>query len=372
MIKLIKAIYKNRLLDKKFVNGVGIGYKIKDGEITDKKCIIVTVTEKIKKDFLKESDLVPKKLLGLFQTDVVEVGDLQAMWRDKHRPVKMGSSCSWEGLTACSTGLPIWDRNGNPYLMMNGHCVWADGKAKVGDRVLQPAPADGGTKDDKIGEVTDMNAKREGNDAIDLSVVKLTEEVLQEDVAGHTYTPKTRYLKQSDLLKKVKGGGRTIGERREGVITSIDFTAQVRNNNGDVVRYEDCVLSLNADPDGDAIVKGGDSSSIRFVDNMPLVQTFAGSAVAAIFNQTQKSLDYAEAIWDKKFSLKKPEEPIEGYLVLHREYLTGDETLVNLNIRKKPEIGDNIIKTLPKGTKLNIISYEGYKDDYHWVKVKTI
>ena len=378
MIKLIKAIYKNKLFNKKFVNGVGIGYKIKDGEITDKKCIIVTVTEKKKKDFLKESDLVPKKLLGLFQTDVVEVGELKTMWRDKHRPVKMGSSCSWEGLTACSTGLPIWDRSGNPYLMMNGHCIWADGKAKVGDRVLQPAPADGGTKDDEIGRVTDMNYNISSADPdnIDLSIVKLNKEVAQEDVTGRKYIPETRYLTSRDLLKFIEGGGRTLETTRRGQVIAIDFEARVNGEDG-VRHYKDCVMSLNSDEDGNPVVMGGDSSSIRFIDNKPLVQTFAGSPLVAIFNQTQKSLDYAEVEWGKEFKLQKPKEKTEGYVALGNWLdFRGDRIYTKPRpnrprLRSTPEIADNTIKLMPGGSELELLECMGKNDGYFWFKVLT-
>jgi hypothetical protein len=131
-------------------------------------------------------------------------------------------------------------------------------------------------------------------------------------------------------------------------------------------------LNVDADDTDRAVVYGGDSSSIRFIDNRPMVQTFAGSEMAAIFNQTAKSLDYAEKKWGKKFILtKKTITSTTGYIAMNEQFANDTETLVNLNFRSTPEIGANVIKVLKRGTRIKVLEYAGYSSGYFWLKIET-
>lgn len=371
MFKEIKKKYEKELLSKKNVTGVGIGLKNGKGEL----CILVGVKEKVDISKLNEDDVIPKELEKHFKTDVIATGDLTQLneWKKEHRPVKLGASCCWEGLTACSSGLPIY-LDGEQYVLMNNHCIWADGQAKVGDKVLQPSPSDGGG--DKVGEVTEMNfpVSSKNEDNIDMSIFKATEEFIHEDVVGNTYIPEVNFLDETYLLKNIIGGGRTVGQIARCISIAVDFTAGVWGveDGKKVVRhFKDCVLALNVDADDKerGAVYGGDSSSIRFIDNRPMVQTFAGSETVAVFNQVAKSLKYAEDAWGKKFTVKKETEVI-GYVAMNEEFATDTITLVNLNLRSEPEIGDNVIKVLSRGTKIKVLEYSGFSNNYHWVKVK--
>lgn len=375
-IKLVEYLFEDILFRKKNVNGVGVGLKAKDGRFTDNLCVFVTVEKKEELSELDKKDVIPERFFG-FQTDVFPIGKLEEKsdWRGRHRPRKLGASCSWEGLTACSDGLPIWDKNDPDdelgYTLANGHCIYAHGRADVGDQVLQPSPNDGGKKDeDKVGEVTDMNFEMSADldDNIDMSIFKNTVKMDRENVAGTTYIPETRYLNEGDVGKEVEGGGRTVGKEVTGILINIDFTAQARDDNGNIRKYKQCALALNSDTEGNHIVLGGDSSSIRFVDNMPLLQTFLGSEIAAVFNQVQKSLDYAKKEWGKEFVLTPPEKKHEGYVAVNPEWLTDEEVSTRLNLRETPGIKDNIIKTLPEGAKIETDA--DYEDGHFWIKVR--
>lgn len=379
LIKKIEDAFEYILFKKENVNGVGIGPKITNGQVTDKLCVFVTVEKKVELSNLAKKDVIPKRFFGI-QTDVFPVGDIELMnaWRDKHRPRKIGASACWEGLTACSEGLPIWDEDEPEdelgYTLANEHCIAANGKAEIGDKVLQPSPLDGGKKgEDDAGEVTYMNfnVHSSNDDNIDMSIFKNLVKHSMSDVVGRSYIPETRYLNEGDLRKKIEGGGRTIGMDVTGRILNVDFTASVRGveDGEEVIRYyKDCVLALNSDVEGNAIVMGGDSSSIRFVDNRPLLQTFAGSSLVAVFNQTKKSLDYAEKEWGKEFVLTPPEKKHEGYVAVNPEWLTNKKTKVRLNLRESPGVGGNLIKTLPKGTRIE--TDLDYSDGYFWIKVR--
>ncbi len=370
-MKLIKNLYKKSLFKKKNVCGVGLGYKVVSGHILDEPCITVAVT---KKEDVDKKDFIPPKIWGV-ETDVVEVGDLEEMWRKKHRPCKLGSSCSSEKLTACSLGLPVYDEDGNSYLLMNEHCTHPEGWEED-DLLLQPAPADGGRERDKIGKIGNYCfGVKSGKENIDASLCPIEEEIVHRDVAGMEYEEETEYVTQKHILKDILGGGRTIGRLAKGAVIAYDFEAQVwGSENGERVlrKYPDCILAINHDQTG-PIVMGGDSSSIRFIDGKPLLQTFAGSDTAAIFNQTKRSLDYFEYVTGKRFSLKKPIK--EGYVALGRFWYVKPEpgkytTTVNLNLRKEPNVhSSTLIKTLPKGTEIEVKEFVGLGGGYYWARV---
>lgn len=364
----IKSLFRSKL-DKGY--GIGTGVKIRDGKITNEKCIIVGVKKKKDLSLLTKDEVVPKSVLGV-KTDVVEVGDLELMWRKKHRPMKVGASCCSEKVTACSFGLPIYDENGDPYVLMNRHCIAPKGY-KIGDLIVNPSPVDG--KPERIGVLTEIIYPKQLTDNIDVAVAKLDKAPLHEDVEGNTYIPKTRRLTNSDLLKSFIGGSRTLGDVRESVgIISIDFEAQVRDESGVIERYPDCVLALNVEKGTERpIVMGGCSSSIRFIDNMPLVQVFAGSELVGVLNQTQISLDWIEKTFGKKFYLEPPVEQ-SYYIAAGKEWYieppTETKTTVRLNLRSEPRVHQStLIRTLPIGTQIKVVENLGGKD-YQWLKIQ--
>jgi hypothetical protein len=74
----VKKKKKMALLRKRGANGVAIGYKVKDGVITDEISIIVNVEKKLPKAQLKDADMIPKEIGG-FKTDVFELGKVVAL-----------------------------------------------------------------------------------------------------------------------------------------------------------------------------------------------------------------------------------------------------------------------------------------------------
>ena len=58
-------------LNRPGVTAVDVGYKIKDGQLTDELAIRVHVQRKLPPEALKEHDMFPKRL-GRFSVDVIE------------------------------------------------------------------------------------------------------------------------------------------------------------------------------------------------------------------------------------------------------------------------------------------------------------
>lgn len=155
--------YKKRLRELPNVNGVGVGYKHVGGRATDRLSIVVFVRQKVELQALSVGEMVPDELDGL-ATDVVEVGDLQFLMSNRRtarwRPAPGGVSVGHYRITAGTLGAIVFDRaTGSPLILSNNHVLanatnGSDGRAALGDAILQPGAYDGGTLDaDVVGRL---------------------------------------------------------------------------------------------------------------------------------------------------------------------------------------------------------------------------
>jgi len=74
----IKQKYELDLLKKKYVVGIGIGFKQSGGKWTDTIAIVVNVEKKVEAARLSSRDRLPDSLEGV-PVDVVEVGRIRAL-----------------------------------------------------------------------------------------------------------------------------------------------------------------------------------------------------------------------------------------------------------------------------------------------------
>lgn len=154
--KLIQArrAHAQKLMRLPNVVGVGDGYKVSDGERTDELSVVVLVREKIPREGMRTSDLVPKQVADV-RTDVVEVGDLRAFQgrTDRHRPAPPGVSLGHYQVTAGTFGAVVRDgQSGDRLMLSNNHVLANSNNARQGDPILQPGSADGGSRtSDEIG-----------------------------------------------------------------------------------------------------------------------------------------------------------------------------------------------------------------------------
>ena len=121
-----------------------------------------------------KNDLIPKEIDGV-PVDVVEMGDVEALidaakcrqemegprrikatqaTQKRCRPLQAGISATHKDSTACTlNGLYREKSTGKLLIASNNHCFGREGRAKVGDAILQPSPYDGGRNpEDKVGE----------------------------------------------------------------------------------------------------------------------------------------------------------------------------------------------------------------------------
>lgn len=147
----LKQRYITELLARRNVVACGIGYKIREGVLTDELSLVVSVTHKVHQSALSPEDLIPPQMDGI-PTDVVELGFLRAFLgpRDRWRPVvPPGVSLGHYHITAGTFGCLV-HRGGDPFILSNNHVLADINNGRPGDPILQPGPSDGGTADDTI------------------------------------------------------------------------------------------------------------------------------------------------------------------------------------------------------------------------------
>lgn len=150
------------------VVGVGIGYKVRAGEVTDELSIAVSVTEKVPVSQLPASQLVPRDVDGV-TTDVVRTGPLRAVAVNRRgivRPARPGVSIGHYLSTAGTLGCLV-QRGGETYILSNNHVLAELNRAELGDPIHQPGPVDGGTGSHQIAELADYVPLRRPGEVVE-------------------------------------------------------------------------------------------------------------------------------------------------------------------------------------------------------------
>ena len=106
--KIKKVISQNRSKIQQFSNitGFGPGLKISHNEVTNERCIIVTVKRKVDEDKLSKLKMrqVPKEIDGI-KTDVIQATPYFLSSNTNHiRPARPGTSVGHYDITAGTFG----------------------------------------------------------------------------------------------------------------------------------------------------------------------------------------------------------------------------------------------------------------------------
>lgn len=142
-----------KMLDESYsgITGVGHGYKITNGAVTDRPAIIVYVEKKVPLSELSYGEALPVAIETM-PTDVIEMPMPHALeWTGRFRPVPGGVSAGHRDITAGTNSCTVRDGDtGAPLFLSNCH-VYADSNAgQIGDDIYQPGPADGGGPADAV------------------------------------------------------------------------------------------------------------------------------------------------------------------------------------------------------------------------------
>ena len=146
-IKTVKEKHSAKIMAKKNVVGLGVGYKETKGVKTDRMALVVMVKKKVPIQELKKGDVIPGEIEGVV-TDVIEVGEIVALQErtDRWRPAPGGVSIGHYKITAGTLGVLVRDVETDEILILsNNHVLANSNDATQGDPILQPGPYDGGT-----------------------------------------------------------------------------------------------------------------------------------------------------------------------------------------------------------------------------------
>ncbi len=311
-IQSLKQRYLTEILSRRNVVGCGIGYKIREGKLTDELSLVISVTHKVHQSALSREDLIPPQMDGV-PTDVVELGVLRAFLgpRDRWRPlVPPGVSLGHYHISAGTFGCLV--RRGNDLFILSNNHVLADvNKGRVGDPILQPGPTDGGTADDAIANLEEFVPLDFGTSEPEcqlaglvaaglnalaallgsqhrLEPVKQTHGVNRVDAAlarpmqPDMVSPEILHIGvpagigEAALGMSVQKSGRTTGHTT-GIITQIDATVRI-DYYGPQALFEGQLIASPMSQPGDS------GSAVLDMDRRVVGLLFAGSDAATVIN----------------------------------------------------------------------------------------
>ena len=312
-IRAAKEKFERLLMEKAHVIGVGIGKKVVAGEETDEPAVIVFVEKKVPEPQLKRKDMIPKTLDEV-KTDVIESGRLKAQAAmaggktrtDRWRPAPGGVSVGHIRITAGTLG-GVVRRQGRRVVLSNNHVLAASNAARIGDPILQPGPADSGTRDDAIatlerfveirfddtmaggwslGRWLRRLAERLGlrpaaappRNFVDAAIAKpIRDDLVADSILELERTPG---IAEAGVGTTVRKSGRTTGVT-EGKIVATDATVEV-----DYDRY---VATFTDQLVAGPMSQGGDSGSLLLDEHGRAVGLlFAGSDKTTVFNRASR------------------------------------------------------------------------------------
>ncbi|MGH2570536.1 MAG: hypothetical protein ACRDGR_04880, partial [bacterium] len=145
-----------RMLHCDCINGYAVGRKRTAGRELDELAVVVFVNKKLSLRRLPLANRIPQVLRlpddrasdGVleFVTDVREARFSSLEFTQRLRPAPSGISIGHIDITAGTLGGLVRDKEtGNVVILSNNHVMAASNDGTIGDPILQPGPADGGT-----------------------------------------------------------------------------------------------------------------------------------------------------------------------------------------------------------------------------------
>ncbi|MBM7855187.1 hypothetical protein JOC37_001572 [Desulfohalotomaculum tongense] len=334
MDRYFKALSKvrDKLLQQRNVVGVGVGHKEVRSMRTKQLSMVVLVEKKLPPENLKRGHIVPRKVEGI-DTDVIEVGRIKMLFggterKERIRPAVPGCSVGHYRVSAGTLGAVVRDRiSGEKLILSNNHILangtnGYDGRAAIGDPILQPGSYDGGNESDRIARLfrfIPINRGIASEQQVSCPIANgfsMASNALLRVIRPNYQIKVFKKLRQAnsvdcalarpdrpDLIDnnilgigEVKGiaearpgipvikSGRTTGVTT-GVVTTIGTSLKVEMDDNEVVLFNDQVTT-------DLKSRGGDSGSLVLTpDNRAVGLLFAGSDSITVFNPIQRVME---------------------------------------------------------------------------------
>ncbi|WP_116451052.1 hypothetical protein [Blastococcus litoris] len=217
------------------------------------------------------------------QLDVRVIGPVRSLTspadlQRRLRPLRPGLSVAHRSVTAGTLGGFVRTPAGLAVLS-NNHVLAASNAAALGDAVLQPGPADGGTPQDRVAALTAVQRMvADGANLVDAAVAVLDDGVAAEpgDLPGGPLLGTVPAGLDVDPDEAVEKVGRTTGHTT-GRITAVEVDGVAVQYDDAVYRFDD---QIEIEGRTGAFSAGGDSGSViwRSRDRAPVALLFAGSA----------------------------------------------------------------------------------------------
>lgn len=268
------------------VTSVGVGHKIKDGKKTDELCIQFTVAQKLAPEILAAEniallpavitddegnqipcDVVERRYEPSFKL-VAEAGEATSREtrRRRQNPVLPGISVAHERETAGTVGAIVFDTTtGQAFVLSNWHVLQGP-SGKIGDRVLQPGPFDGGGgSKSRLGRLVASHLGLAG----DCAIASLEDRAFNTTVLDLNIVPAR--IAKVNLGDTVVKSGRTT-EVTHGIVERVGVVVNI-NYGGSIGVRQIGGFEIHPNPDKPApdgeISMGGDSGSLWLVDQEP-------------------------------------------------------------------------------------------------------
>ena len=279
----VKEANEEKILALPNVLGVGIGYKEIGGKETTELCIKVYVEKKLPQKELSAEEIVAETV-DKIKTDVQEVGLIEALpYKNRIRPARPGYSIGHYKITAGTFGCLVRDTcyPCRIHILSNNHVLANSNVANIGDPILQPGRADGGTYPaDMIARLSRFIPIRFNNPAlynlVDAAIAQPADH--RNVIASVVALGIPKGTVEAILGMSVVKSGRTT-QTTAGKVIGVDVTVSVGYGGGRVAHFRNQVLTTN-------MSQGGDSGSLlmRRADQKATGLLFAGSSKVTVHN----------------------------------------------------------------------------------------
>lgn len=298
--------HRRQLLQKANVVGCGIGWKQIGGQPTLQPAICVFVRRKVPLESLAARDRIEPVIDGM-ATDVIASGEIRLLpmpegpvpLREgeegvsertvRRRPALPGMSIANVRVTAGTLGAVVRENASGRLMVLSNNHVLAnssdgrDGRAQIGDPIVQPGPFDGGrAPGDTIARLTRFHplSATEENE-IDAAVGAVLSDDLVEPAILGLGRPVGTTAPRMGLA--VRMSGRTSG-LVDGSIIALDVTAQVGLPTGAGAWFVHQIATSR-------MARPGDSGSLLVDTRVRAVGlVFAGSETISLANEIQRVL----------------------------------------------------------------------------------
>lgn len=275
------------------IQGMGLGERYTQGK--QQKDLALRVYVEKKKPLSKVKNKVPENLtipgLGVFHTDVIEIGKVQQeSMTQKVRPAMPGSGLAHIKVSVGTFGCLVLKKQDpkSLYILSNSHVLADAGTARLGDKIIQPGRYDGGkAPTDIIAKLSDFKPFVFGKNGypnfIDAAIAKVpaSKVVMAIRIIGRAPTGVSKFLRRGMNVHKV---GRTT-DYTVGKITDINYRLYLKykkpGGKSGFVGLKDQVLCTR-------YTAAGDSGAVVMNTRGKLIGLhFAGSQSASIFNRIE-------------------------------------------------------------------------------------